>query len=72
MPIYEYQCKKCKHVFEELVRSSDAGRVACPRCDSKEAERQPSVFAARAAEPQAPSGCGRCAYGEGPCAGGLG
>lgn len=33
MPIYEYQCPKCQHVFEEWVKASDAhGQEPCPRC----------------------------------------
>lgn len=33
MPIYEYECPKCGHVFEEWARSSDAHKDAkCPQC----------------------------------------
>lgn len=33
MPIYEYECPKCGHVFEEWARSSDAHKDAkCPEC----------------------------------------
>lgn len=33
MPIYEYQCPKCQHVFEEMVSLSQAhGEEPCPRC----------------------------------------
>lgn len=33
MPIYEYQCPKCQHVFEEWVKASDAhGQEPCPQC----------------------------------------
>ncbi len=35
MPIYEYQCKDCEHIFEKLVLRSDES-VVCPACDSKE------------------------------------
>ena len=34
MPIYEYQCKKCGHEFEQLVIGQDC--PACPKCESKE------------------------------------
>ncbi len=47
MPIYEYQCRKCGHNFEELRRMSDADEVrACPKCGAKKVERQVSTFAA--------------------------
>ena len=33
MPIYEYQCRTCDEIFEELVlRKSDEDELACPRC----------------------------------------
>lgn len=30
MPIFEYQCKTCKHVFDELARFED--KIKCPVC----------------------------------------
>ncbi|MDO5483711.1 MAG: zinc ribbon domain-containing protein [Desulfovibrionaceae bacterium] len=33
MPIYEYQCPQCGHVFEEWVKASESlGEEPCPRC----------------------------------------
>lgn len=33
MPIYEYKCPQCGHVFEEMVSLSQAhGEESCPRC----------------------------------------
>ena len=32
MPIYEYQCKKCKHKFEKIQKFSDAKVKKCPEC----------------------------------------
>lgn len=32
MPIYEYQCPKCNHQFEQLVRGDEM--VTCPKCGS--------------------------------------
>ena len=33
MPLYEYQCKKCKHVFEKIHQSYSEPRVKkCPKC----------------------------------------
>lgn len=40
MPIYEYACKDCEKVFEELVvRKSDEEEVRCPACSSARIER---------------------------------
>lgn len=32
MPTYEYECKKCSHVFEQFQRMSDAPLKRCPKC----------------------------------------
>ena len=32
MPIYEYQCKECGHVFDALQKMSDAPLTVCPDC----------------------------------------
>jgi putative FmdB family regulatory protein len=48
MPIYEYQCRACRHQFERLVRQTSAGPEAaidCPSCRSQEVERLLSLFA---------------------------
>jgi putative FmdB family regulatory protein len=46
MPIYEFKCKKCEHIFEELVFSSGAGSedVICPVCGEKNADKLMSAF----------------------------
>lgn len=44
MPIYEYQCKKCRREFEELVFGSEEN-VACPGCRSKGVKRLMSAAA---------------------------
>jgi len=47
MPLYEYQCQKCGHSFEELRRMNDADEVReCPKCGARKVERQFSTFAA--------------------------
>lgn len=34
MPIYEYRCKECGHIFERLtLRKDNEGEVKCPKCD---------------------------------------
>jgi putative FmdB family regulatory protein len=32
MPIYEYQCKQCREVFEIFHKIDEDVKVACPRC----------------------------------------
>ena len=32
MPLYEYQCKKCKHKFERIQKFSDPLVKKCPEC----------------------------------------
>ena len=37
MPLYEYQCRKCGHRFEELVRLGDTPN--CPACHADSPEK---------------------------------
>jgi putative FmdB family regulatory protein len=32
MPLYEYECKKCHHRFERIVKYSDLPMKKCPDC----------------------------------------
>lgn len=32
MPLYEYQCKKCRHRFEKIQKFSDKPVKKCPEC----------------------------------------
>ena len=32
MPLYEYQCRKCKHKFEKIQKFSDPPVRKCPEC----------------------------------------
>ena len=34
MPIYEYECTSCGHVFEEWQKSYEDNDVSCPLCGS--------------------------------------
>jgi putative FmdB family regulatory protein len=43
MPIYEYECRACRHQFEQLVRTGDT--PACPSCRSQDLERLLSLAA---------------------------
>jgi putative FmdB family regulatory protein len=46
MPVYEYRCPDCTHVFDKLVSFADADReVHCPTCGTR-AGKLLSTFAA--------------------------
>jgi putative FmdB family regulatory protein len=69
MPIYEYLCDDCDTRFEKIVINKQQ-EIACPKCASKKASIQLSVFATAngsngsSAKSSAPSG------GGGSCCGG--
>src|SRR3989449_10964137 len=44
MPIYEYICADCKTPFEKLVLNKQQ-EISCPKCASKKATIQLSLFA---------------------------
>jgi putative FmdB family regulatory protein len=44
MPIYEYVCDECETRFERIVINRQQ-EIACPKCASKKASIQLSVFA---------------------------
>ncbi|MFA5317748.1 MAG: FmdB family zinc ribbon protein [Dehalococcoidales bacterium] len=35
MPIYEYECPECKHVFEKKQGFAEAACAECPACQTK-------------------------------------
>ena len=35
MPLYEYKCKKCGHIFEKIQKFSDKPISKCPECGGK-------------------------------------
>jgi putative FmdB family regulatory protein len=39
MPIYEYQCQACEHLFEAWQKMSDSPIRTCPACKRKRVER---------------------------------
>ena len=49
MPIYEYECRACKHQFELLVLPTTP-TPACPSCQSEDLEKQLSGFAVNSPE----------------------
>jgi len=44
MPIYEYECRKCKQRFEHLLKSVRDAPAACPHCGGKKIEKVFSGF----------------------------
>ncbi len=43
MPIYEYECDKCKAEFEKLVFANETEGIKCPECDSAKVTKQMSA-----------------------------
>jgi putative FmdB family regulatory protein len=71
MPIYEFQCARCAHAFEELVSSSREA-VQCPKCAASDVAKLLSAPAdhrgGEGASSGAPMGCGAGMCGRGGCA----
>jgi putative FmdB family regulatory protein len=45
MPIYEYECRKCKERFEVLQKiDEDNSGLCCPKCNTEKPERILSAF----------------------------
>ena len=64
MPMYEYQCKGCKHVFEKYASGRKGGAEkggACPRCGKTDTAKVFSTFAS--CQGSAGSGGGSCGSG---------
>ena len=67
MPLFEFTCAACGHVFEELLSASEAGegKVPCPACGARKARKGFSSFATGSSGGSAGSalpaggGCGR-------------
>ena len=68
MPLFEFQCRKCGHQFEELLTLAEveAGEVKCPACRSKQVEREFSAFATGSSG----GGPGGGGFGGGSCGSG--
>ncbi|MCM8801254.1 MAG: zinc ribbon domain-containing protein [Candidatus Omnitrophica bacterium] len=49
MPLYEFQCKKCKENFEIScsLKEYEETKPSCPKCKSKEVSRRISLFFAK-------------------------
>ena len=62
MPIYEFKCKNCNHVFEELVFSSivNSEEIICPECGEKNSEKLMSAFCSSASSSIGSGGAPSC------------
>jgi putative FmdB family regulatory protein len=47
MPIYEYQCETCGHVFDSLQKISEAPLTTCPDCGAETLKKLVSAPAFR-------------------------
>jgi len=58
MPIYEYRCKACGHVFEMLRGINDKDdNIICPACRRRGVEKLLSLFSSAGSASQE-SSCG--------------
>jgi len=73
MPIYEYICDDCKSQFEKIVINRQQ-EISCPKCSSKKATIQLSVFSSAIAGDSSKysSGSGSSGSGGACCGGGCG
>jgi putative FmdB family regulatory protein len=45
MPLYDYECVKCSHVFEVFLKASETDdALACPKCKAGKPRRLVSQF----------------------------
>ncbi len=69
MPLYEFVCSNCGHLFEQLVRSAnyDTHAIVCPACQRSDVQKKLSTFAVRGAgtRAEAMSSAASCAPGGG-------
>jgi len=71
MPIYEYICDDCQAEFEKIVINKQQ-EIACPKCASKKATIQLSVFSSATAGGSSKSFTPQSSGGGGCCGGGCG
>jgi putative FmdB family regulatory protein len=43
VPLYEYQCKACKHKFERIQKFSDPPPTKCPECGKTKIQQMMSA-----------------------------
>lgn len=69
MPIYEYVCDECETHFERIVINKQQ-EIACPKCASKKATIQLSVFATSNGGNGASAKTSNSSFSGGGCCGG--
>ena len=72
MPIYEYECRACRHYFELLVHTGSS--PVCPACASVSLQKRVSAFAVGgggATAASTPQACGTCGDPRGAGAGSM-
>jgi putative FmdB family regulatory protein len=48
MPVYEFRCSNCEHVFEVMGSYSEREKAqTCPKCGSTEVKQAISLFSAK-------------------------
>jgi putative FmdB family regulatory protein len=67
MPLYEFSCSSCGHVFEELIfRQSEIEELECPKCGVQQVNKLMSSFSAGSAQRSAGSTAASSGGGCGP------
>jgi len=57
MPLYEYECRKCKERFEVLQKiDEDKNNLRCPKCHTENPTRVLSLFSSSSSK-SGNSGC---------------
>lgn len=74
MPLFEYKCRSCGAVAEQLVRSASDKPGPCPECGGRKLEKQLSSFSAAVSSgsseslpPCASGACGTSSCATGSC-----
>ena len=49
MPIFEFVCKECELIFEELIFGFNTDGVTCPSCGGDQVRKKMSTFASKPA-----------------------
>jgi putative FmdB family regulatory protein len=72
MPIFEYRCKKCGAVFEELVSGDRNKEINCQICGHTDTEKLMSVIGGISMGRNSGPSCGsQCSQTSSCCSGGV-
>lgn len=66
MPLYEFKCRKCGHLFERLVRAGGDLPGTCPKCGARRPEKLFSAFSAGGDSKRSAESCptGTCPFAQ--------